>query len=87
MLIVVDHATGSDQVLPLLPDSTEALVLITSRRMTAQTQAVPLTLEILEAGEAAKLFTLLAGRPAWTKITRVSPRSSGYADTCPRPSR
>ena len=50
MLIVLDHATGSDQVLPLLPGSTEALVLITSRRLTAQTQAVPLTLEILEAG-------------------------------------
>ena len=64
MLIVLDDATGSDQVVPLLPGTAHALVLVTSRRrLSALPQAMPVTLETLEPREAARLFTLLADRP------------------------
>ena len=64
ILLVLDDATGSDQVRPLLPGTTDALVLVTSRRrLTALAEAVPITLETLTADEAAHLFTRLSYRP------------------------
>jgi tetratricopeptide (TPR) repeat protein len=63
-LLLLDDATGSEQVRPLLPGTAGTLVLVTSRhRLTALPEALPVTLDILEAGEAAQLFARLTGRP------------------------
>ncbi len=64
ILLVLDDATGSEQIRPFLPGSTEALVLITSRhRLTALYGAQPVTLDILPAEVAAQLFVRFAERP------------------------
>ncbi len=62
MLIVLDNARTSDQVLPLLPEAPGCLVLITSRRkLTGLTDAYPLSLDVLGWGEAEQLFIKLVG--------------------------
>jgi tetratricopeptide (TPR) repeat protein/transcriptional regulator with XRE-family HTH domain len=62
MLIVLDNARTSDQVLPLLPDAPGCLVLITSRRkLTGLTDAYPLSLDVLGWEEAERLFLKLVG--------------------------
>lgn len=61
MLLLLDDAASSEQVRPLLPANAGALVLVTSRhRLTALIEAVPITLDTLEAGEASRLFIRLA---------------------------
>lgn len=67
ILMVLDDAADSEQVRPLLPASAGSAVFVTSRhRLTALAGAVPVTLDILPADEAALLFTRLAGRPDLT---------------------
>ena len=62
MLIVLDNARTSDQVLPLLPEAPGCLVLITSRRkLTGLTEAYPLSLDVLGWDEAERLFIKLVG--------------------------
>ncbi|MDQ5856088.1 MAG: NB-ARC domain-containing protein [Actinomycetota bacterium] len=62
MLIVLDNAATSDQVLPLLPEAPGCLVLITSRRkLTGVTDAYPLSLDVLGWDEAEQLFIKLLG--------------------------
>jgi tetratricopeptide (TPR) repeat protein len=62
MLIVLDNARTSDQVLPLLPEAPGCLVLITSRRkLTSLTDAYPLSLDVLGWDEAERLFIKLVG--------------------------
>ncbi|MDQ3762449.1 MAG: tetratricopeptide repeat protein [Actinomycetota bacterium] len=62
MLIVLDNARTSDQVLPLLPEAPGCLVLITSRRkLTGLTDAYPLSLDVLGWDEAERLFIKLVG--------------------------
>ena len=62
MLIVLDNAFTSDQVLPLLPEAPGCLVLITSRRkLTGLTDAYPLSLDVLGWDEAERLFITLVG--------------------------
>ena len=62
VLLLLDDATGSDQVKPLLPGGAGTLVLITSRRrLTALPEALPITLDVLEANQAESLFVQLAG--------------------------
>ena len=64
VLVVLDDATGHEQVRPLLPGSAGSLVLITSRRrLAALEDAVPLTLDTLPPDDAAALLTQLSGRP------------------------
>jgi tetratricopeptide (TPR) repeat protein/transcriptional regulator with XRE-family HTH domain len=63
MLIVLDDATRSDQVRPLLPGTAGSLVLITSRRhLTALEDAHTVSLDTLPPAEAAELLVRLATR-------------------------
>ena len=64
VLLLLDDAVDSDQVRPLLPGSAETLVLITSRlRLSALTEARPITLETMRPEEAALLYVRIADRP------------------------
>jgi tetratricopeptide (TPR) repeat protein/transcriptional regulator with XRE-family HTH domain len=64
LLLILDDAVGSEQVLPLLPGTGESLVLVTSRRhLSALDDATAISLDTLPAGEAAGLLVRLAGRP------------------------
>jgi tetratricopeptide (TPR) repeat protein/transcriptional regulator with XRE-family HTH domain len=63
VLLVLDDATGHEQVRPLLPGTAGSLVLITSRRrLTALEDAVPLSLDTLLPNEASALLVRLSGR-------------------------
>jgi tetratricopeptide (TPR) repeat protein/transcriptional regulator with XRE-family HTH domain len=64
LLLILDDAVGSEQVLPLLPGSGGSLVLVTSRRhLSALDEAAVISLDTLSAEEAAGLLVRLAGRP------------------------
>ena len=64
LLLILDDAIGSEQVLPLLPGTGESLVLVTSRRhLSALDDATAISLDTLSAQEAAGLLIRLAGRP------------------------
>ena len=63
LLLVLDDAVGSEQVLPLLPGGGRSLILVTSRRhLTALEDAATISLDILEPDEAAALLVRLAAR-------------------------
>ena len=75
VLLVLDDATGSDQVRPLLPGAAGCLVLVTSRRrLTGMEEAAPVSLGTLPPGEAADLFVRLAGR------SRLQPTDAAVAE-------
>ncbi|MFJ3899911.1 tetratricopeptide repeat protein [Streptomyces sp. NPDC090083] len=62
-LVVLDDATGHDQVRPLLPGTDDSLVIVTSRRrLSALPEAVPISLGMLPATEAVALLARLSGR-------------------------
>ena len=64
MLLVLDDATGHEQVRPLLPGTAGSLVLITSRRrLTALEDAAVISLDTLPPDEATQLLARLAARP------------------------
>ena len=64
LLLVLDDAASSEQVLPLLPGAGASLVLVTSRRhLSALADATAVSLDTLPAGQAAALLVRLAGRP------------------------
>ena len=79
MLLVLDDAASSEQVLPLLPGAGGSLVLVTSRRhLSALEDATAVSLDTLPPGQAAALLVRLAGRaglspaaPAVAEITRL----------------
>lgn len=57
MVIVLDDASGPEQIRPLLPGSSPSLVLITSRRRMSGLPGVrSLTLDVLSAQDAVALF-------------------------------
>ena len=75
VLLVLDDATGHEQVRPLLPGTAGSLVLITSRRrMTALEDAVVISLDTLPPDEATQLLARLAARPD------VRPGETGVAE-------
>jgi tetratricopeptide (TPR) repeat protein/DNA-binding XRE family transcriptional regulator len=64
VLLVLDDATGHEQVRPRLPGTAGSLVLITSRRrLTALEDATVISLDTLPPDEATQLLARLAGRP------------------------
>ena len=79
LLLVLDDAASSEQVLPLLPGTGGSLVLVTSRRhLSALEEATAISLDTLPPGEAAGLLVRLAARaglspddPAVGQITRL----------------
>jgi len=79
LLLVLDDASGSEQVRPLLPGGGGSLVLVTSRRrLTALEDAAAISLDVLPPAEAAGLLAGLAGRaglgpddPAVAELARL----------------
>ena len=67
LLLILDDAADSEQVRPLLPGTGGSLVLVTSRRhLTALEDATAISLDTLQAGEAAGLLVRLAGRAGFS---------------------
>ncbi|MFD7260154.1 tetratricopeptide repeat protein [Streptomyces sp. NPDC059874] len=65
VLAVLDNALGADQVRQLLPGTSRALILITSRRrLTDLDGAHALSLDVLPAADAVELFTAIVGERA-----------------------
>ena len=64
LLLILDDAVGSEQVLPLLPGTGGSLVLVTSRRhLSALDDATVISLDMMPTEEATGLLVRLAGRP------------------------
>jgi tetratricopeptide (TPR) repeat protein len=64
LLLVLDDAASSEQVIPVLPGNGGSLVLVTSRRhLSALEDATAISLDTLPPGEAAALLVRLASRP------------------------
>jgi tetratricopeptide (TPR) repeat protein len=65
-LLVLDNASSSAQVAPLLPGGETCLVLVTSRRHLGDLPGVtvPVLLDVLPGGQAAEMFIRLAPRAA-----------------------
>jgi tetratricopeptide (TPR) repeat protein/transcriptional regulator with XRE-family HTH domain len=82
LLLILDDATGSEQVRPLLPGAGASLVLITSRRrLTALEEATTISLDTLPPEEAAGLLVRLAVRPGLSSAdpgVREISRLCGY---------
>lgn len=63
MLLVLDDAANAAQVQPLIPASPQTLVIVTSRRrLTGLDGVVPISLEVLDPGDAVRMFLRVAGR-------------------------
>jgi transcriptional regulator with XRE-family HTH domain len=83
LLLVLDDAASSEQVLPLLPGSGGSLVLVTSRRhLSALEDATAVSLDTLPAQEAAGLLVRLAGRAGLGPGDPGCGRSSSSAGSC-----
>jgi tetratricopeptide (TPR) repeat protein/transcriptional regulator with XRE-family HTH domain len=80
LLLILDDAVGSEQVLPLLPGSGPSLVLVTSRRhLSALDGARPVSLDTLPPGEAAGLLVRLSGRAG---LSPLDPEAGELARLC-----
>ncbi|GIG69231.1 AfsR/SARP family transcriptional regulator [Phytomonospora endophytica] len=64
-LVVLDNALSTDHIRPLLPGTSRALVLITSRRRLIDLDgARALSMDVLPAADALGLFTAIVGERA-----------------------
>lgn len=85
MLIVLDNARDTAQVLPLLPGSSSCVVLVTSRSqlagLVAAQAAHPLSLDVLTAAEAREL---LARRLGTERVAAEPDAASELAELCAR---
>jgi tetratricopeptide (TPR) repeat protein/DNA-binding SARP family transcriptional activator len=81
MLVILDDATSSDQIRPLLPGSSPTAVIVTSRRRLPGLPGVrPVSLDVLPAEDAAVLFAQRLGRERDTDPADVAEivRICGY---------
>src|SRR6266516_405871 len=80
LLVVLDNAADTDQVLPLLPGQSGCAALITSRRVLAGLYtASHLHLDVLAAAEAIELLGRLAGKD---RIAAEPEATSEVAQRC-----
>jgi hypothetical protein len=80
VLLLLDDATGPEQVYPLLPESDRSLVLITSLlRLVALDDAVFISLDILSRQDAAGLFVRLA---SWPDLQPTDPAVAEIVHLC-----
>ncbi len=62
VVVILDNAARPDQIRPLLPDSGDCLIVITTRRRLGDMGGGPaLTLDVLDPDDAATLFTRIVG--------------------------
>jgi tetratricopeptide (TPR) repeat protein len=82
VLLVLDNATSSSQVVPLLPGGSGCLVLVTSRRHLGDLPGtvVPVPLDVLPPAQAQVMFARLARRSAGDAGATASEliRMAGY---------
>ncbi|MFD4635958.1 BTAD domain-containing putative transcriptional regulator [Lentzea sp. NPDC058436] len=78
VLLVLDNASGDEQVVPLLPGGAGCAVVITSRRrLTAGGRAVPLSLEPLSPAASGEVFRTAAALPATAQVGEVTTLCGG----------
>ncbi|WP_329793466.1 BTAD domain-containing putative transcriptional regulator [Lentzea sp. DG1S-22] len=78
VLLVLDDASSSDQVRPLLPGSAGCMVLITARTRVLHLDAIePVTLTPLPAAQTAALFRSCTGASADDVVREVVRRTGG----------
>ncbi|GAA4796596.1 AfsR/SARP family transcriptional regulator [Streptomyces ziwulingensis] len=81
MLVILDDATSSDQIRPLLPGASPTAVVVTSRRLLPGLPGVrPVSLDVLSPADAAALFVKRLGRGRDTDPSDVAEtvRICGY---------
>lgn len=83
VLVVLDNALNSEQARPLLPGTPGCMVLVTSRNaltgLVAAEGAVPITLDVLSAGEAREF---LLGRLGSQRVTVEARAAEAIAQRC-----
>lgn len=73
LLIVLDHAQSAAQVRPLLTSAPGVFVLVTAASPLAGLDALPVRVGPLTKGDAVRLLTSLAGKPAVRSARAVVP--------------
>ena len=83
LLLILDDAVGSEQVLPLLPGTGGSLVLVTSRRhLSALDDATVISLDTLPPARRPGCWSGWRAGRGWARAIRGWPRSPGCAGTC-----
>ncbi|MFF7639266.1 tetratricopeptide repeat protein [Streptomyces canus] len=73
MLVILDDATSSEQIRPLLPGASPTAVVVTSRRRLPGLPGVrPVSLDVLPPEDAAALFSQRLGRARDTESAEVA---------------